>query len=414
MKPFIKVAIRWSRPAMVAAVGVAVIYSAVMVVVNIKRANAVRADTSASSMAGVEVSGLQNKPAKIERLLAGPDRKGCGFGQIRNVKTASCVWATRSNKNDISNELSDEAVNEKLHQVIKLLEAGKEKEAKRVLEPPLLAGHPHAQLLAAAFFYNGDLLEKNRSKAMELVRLSADQNEAKAQYQLGEWLIEDCSDACPNIKEALRMLKAASKAGLHEATEQIGRIYFLGIGVPQDRDIALPYIKSAAEGGMPTSQRVLGTIFYRGVVIPRSYELSMKWLKKAAHQGDANAMAKVAGLYNLGLGTEKDTQKGVMWSWLGARNGDAGAQYLLATLILEGIAGIDERSIGLTWLKVSASAGYADAKEALKRIRGKLDSEEETRAEVEAKKCLKNLKQCGKPPWKWKGFGGAKIEMNQI
>ena len=35
------------------------------------------------------------------------------------------------------------------------------------------------------------------------------------------------------------MLKAASKAGLM-ATEQIGRIYFLGIGVPQDRDIALP------------------------------------------------------------------------------------------------------------------------------------------------------------------------------
>ena len=83
----------------------------------------------------------------------------------------------------------------------------------------------------------------------EPIRLSADQNDPHAAYKLGEWLIADCSDTCPDVKEALRLFGAAYKAGLHEATKKIGRIHFLGIGVPQDKAVALPYIKSAAEGG---------------------------------------------------------------------------------------------------------------------------------------------------------------------
>ena len=391
----------------------AIAYSSMTVAMKIKSANLAGAERPKALAEGNLIPRPNIKPPDIKNLLSRSTSPECGYGQVENMELTSCEWATRTKSGDVTDELADEAVNAKLLRVVKLYEDGREKEALAALEKPLLEGHPKAQLLAAAFFYDGELLEKNRSKAIELIRLSADQNDPHAAYKLGEWLIADCSDTCPDVKEALRLFGAAYKAGLHEATEKIGRIHFLGIGVPQDKAVALPYIKSAAEGGMRTSQRVLGTMFYKGVDIPQSYELSMQWLKKAAEQGDSNAMAKIGVLHLLGLGTEKNTNKGILWTWLGARKGDAAAQYLVASFLIEGVAGIVDSTEGLMWLKVSASNGSADAKETLKKLQVKLQPGEIMLADMAARECEKNMKKCGRPPWKWEGFGGAKIGIDQ-
>ena len=395
---------RVGRVVMITLVATAILYAAIIVTINIRSANVTPASTADPSAKSHLIPRSKKKPPNIEELLGKSDLPKCGYGQIENLETASCEWATQTNLQGDTAQIADQVVKATLKRVVEAYEAGRENQTREMLERSLLQGHPTAQALAASFFYDGDLLGKNHTKAIELIRLSASQNEPRGQYLLAKWLTEACNETCPDVKEALTLFKAASKAGLHEAAEEIGRIHFLGIGVPQNKVTALPYIKSAAEGGRKTSQRVLGGMFYHGVDVPQSYELALQWLLKAANQGDANAMAKVGTLHLLGLGAEKDTNKGILWTWLGARNGEAAAQHLIGTFLFDGVGGIKERIQGLMWLKVSASNGDTDAEGLLEKLQGKLQAGEIMLAEIKAENCQKNMRKCGTLPWEWEGF----------
>ena len=330
------------------------------------------------------------------------------------METASCEWISHVNRRDEDDKIVDQAVAATLRRVIEAQEAGKINLARKLLEPALLQGHPIAQLLAARFFYDGYVLEKDKKKAMELVKLAVSQNERMAKMQLAEWLTEDCNETCPHVHDALALYRAASKAGIHEATEKIAIIYFLGIGLPKSVETALPFIKSAAKGGMEISQRILATMFLDGEHVPKSDELALEWFKKSANQGDAKSMEKLGIMHLAGMGTQMAPRKGILWTWLAAQKDQPLAQFLVGTFLFDGVVVAEDRIRGLMWLKISAANGNDRAKDLLKKLQGNLNDTEIKLAKLFAEQCKNNRKKCGKPPWKWAGFKGENMGPDDI
>ena len=69
--------------------------------------------------------------------------------------------------------------------------------------------------------------------------------------------------------EAITLLKAASGAGYEKATEALAEIYYVGIGVAEDEQEALPFIMKAAKAGLSASQRVLAHLYSEGKVVEK-------------------------------------------------------------------------------------------------------------------------------------------------
>tara|TARA_Y100001935_G_scaffold255095_1_gene266499 strand:+ start:1999 stop:2313 length:315 start_codon:yes stop_codon:yes gene_type:complete len=98
----------------------------------------------------------------------------------------------------------------------------------KALEPLLVNGNAGAQRIAGLMHLHGRGLSKDRQKALQLLELSANQNDAKAQFLLGDLVIKDCQQKCPEIKRALPLFHAAHKSGFSEATEALAKFLWVG------------------------------------------------------------------------------------------------------------------------------------------------------------------------------------------
>jgi TPR repeat protein len=324
----------------------------------------------------------------------------CSFGQIENFETGNCQWTstwTHVGKEELYKDVADA----RLTLVSANLNQGRTELAAKALEPLLIDGNAEAQRIAALMYLNGYGVVKDLQKATELLELAANQSDPKAQYLLGDLLIDKCKKTCPAVKRALPLFHAAHKAGVSEATEALAKIHLMGIGVDRDPQTALPFIKAAAEAGKVRSQRILGLMFFDGDNVPESAELSVKWLEKAAMQGDEVAMGVVGVRYILGEGVSQDVDKGLGWLWLSANSQHPHAQFVVGEALYSGDFGPHHKLKGLMWLKIAERNGSKDAKNVLIDRQEMLSREEHLIADLMADDCLVD-KKCGSPPWDWK------------
>jgi len=323
----------------------------------------------------------------------------CSFGQIENLKAGQCEWTTTWAHSD-KGKFFEEVAEARLTRIGASLLKGQTTTALKALEPLLVNGNPGAQRIAGLMHLYGRGVSKDRQKALRLLELSANQSDAKAQFLLGDLLIKDCQQKCPELERALPLFHAAHKSGVPEATEALAKIHLMGIGVDRDAKQALPFIKAAAEAGQARSQRILGIWFANGDHIPESAELAVKWLEKAAKQGDEVAMSAVGLRYVLGDGASSDLKKGLSWLWLSANGQHPHAQYVIGEALYSGDFGPHHSLQGLMWLKVAQRNGSDKAKAVLIDRREILSREEHLIADLMADDCLVEQK-CGSPPWVW-------------
>ena len=323
----------------------------------------------------------------------------CSFGQIENLKAGQCEWTATWAHSD-KGKFFEEVAEARLTRIGASLLKGQTTTALKALEPLLVNGNPGAQRIAGLMHLYGRGVSKDRQKALRLLELSANQSDAKAQFLLGDLLIKDCQQKCPELERALPLFHAAHKSGVPEATEALAKIHLMGIGVDQDAKQALPFIKAAAEAGQARSQRILGIWFANGDHIPESAELAVKWLEKAAKQGDEVAMSAVGLRYVLGDGASRDLKKGLSWLWLSANGQHPHAQYVIGEALYSGDFGPHHSLQGLMWLKVAQRNGSDKAKAVLIDRREILSREEHLIADLMADDCLVEQK-CGSPPWVW-------------
>ena len=118
-------------------------------------------------------------------------------------------------------------------------------------------------------------------------KIDSDEQYAKACFYAGVNLLEeegadsdadsdDDSDAdliiSPSEKAvwAFQLFREAAKKGLPEAMGNVGHCYWNGIGVRQNKELAVKWFKKAASGGDEESMRCIGYAYRTGEGVNRN------------------------------------------------------------------------------------------------------------------------------------------------
>lgn len=165
------------------------------------------------------------------------------------------------------------------------------------------------------------LLQKDYAAAHAIYLSLANQNDAKACYNLG--LMYQNGDGVPrNLDEAVKWYTKSAELNYKEAQYTLGSLVFQrmiqSISYPQ----AVTYYEQAAQQGHVKSQLNLGMLYLRGEVIAQDMPAAVKWLSLAASNNNSEAQGYLAELYQQGAGVEQNTVKAAMWLMLATQNED--------------------------------------------------------------------------------------------
>lgn len=93
-----------------------------------------------------------------------------------------------------------------------------------------------------------------------------------------------------NYEAALRLLRLPAEQGDAKAQFFLGFMYDVGKGAPQDSAAAASWYRLAAEQGETIAQFTLGLSYAKGQGVPQDFVLAHMWLNLAAAQGNAEAV----------------------------------------------------------------------------------------------------------------------------
>lgn len=113
-------------------------------------------------------------------------------------------------------------------------------------------GHSDAVLAMGWYYLRGVGVERDIDLAKKLYRDSARRGEPMAMFSLGQVA---CIES--DFSAALTWFTRASEAGHNRSLYWIGRLYWRGHGVPQDKKQAMRYFHQAASRKVQEAQRAL-------------------------------------------------------------------------------------------------------------------------------------------------------------
>lgn len=79
---------------------------------------------------------------------------------------------------------------------------------------------------------------------------------------------------------------------------------------------------SLAEDGWPDAQAILGRLYYIGMGVPQNYQAAHEWFKRAAAQGDGDALKTLGDMHAFSEGVPENFAISYMWYSLAASTND--------------------------------------------------------------------------------------------
>ena len=115
-------------------------------------------------------------------------------------------------------------------------EGGSSEKVVICLDAAAKKGFAEAQYALGTLFLHGKYVEKDLTRAFTLLRSAADQMHAGALFDIGNAIeIGDIPDV--DASEAFRNYVLSMLAGDNDATYEVARCFYYGIGVREDRDL---------------------------------------------------------------------------------------------------------------------------------------------------------------------------------
>ena len=118
----------------------------------------------------------------------------------------------------------------------------------------------------------------------------------------------------------------AADQGHARAQFNVGNMYDIGQGVPENDAEAVKWYRKTAEQGNSDAQNILGIMYNNGNGVRQDYAEAVKWYRKAADQGDVEAQFSLGLMYDLGQGVPENDVQAYKWFNLAAAKGQAGAK----------------------------------------------------------------------------------------
>lgn len=108
----------------------------------------------------------------------------------------------------------------------------------------------------------------------------------------------------PDVHHRLRLWLSAARAGDADAAFELCRVHRDGIGVTQDRELALQWLQRSARQGHAGAQADIGYHYLSGTWVALDDIEGLGWSLRSAVGGNA------VGLYNVGFVFSKLSQGG--------------------------------------------------------------------------------------------------------
>lgn len=116
---------------------------------------------------------------------------------------------------------------------------------------------------------------------LHLLQTLAEQDNPKAQYNLGAMLLHGQGVARDDAKAAYWLRKAAEQ-GISLAQHNLGVMLLQGQGVVRDPTEAARWFLAAAQQGESRSQYILGALYYEGLGVTQDSAQAYFWLNLSA------------------------------------------------------------------------------------------------------------------------------------
>ncbi len=188
----------------------------------------------------------------------------------------------------------------------------------------------------------------------------AEQGDANAQYNMG--LLYALGQGVPqDFKRAAEWYEKAAQQGVAAAQYNLGVIYANGQGVPQNVTEARQWFARAAEQGVAQAEDSLGYFYGSGQGIPKNFAEAEKWYRRAAEKGIASAQFNLGVMYDLGQGVERDFGEALKWYRKAAAQGYAGAMTNIGILYYNGEGVKRDLVQAYAWFSRAGQAGDSRA-----------------------------------------------------
>ncbi|MBT5915517.1 MAG: sel1 repeat family protein, partial [Opitutae bacterium] len=132
-----------------------------------------------------------------------------------------------------------------------------------------------------------------------------------------------------NFTKAIRHIESAAEKGYATAQATLGMIYFTGIGVKKDSNLAIKWCSRAAREKLPLGMFYLGMAYSIGDSIEKNEDYALRWIRTAADRELVMAQLTLGMKYATGDGVEKDLESAVSWLHRASISGSSEAKLQL-------------------------------------------------------------------------------------
>jgi TPR repeat protein len=161
---------------------------------------------------------------------------------------------------------------------------------------------------------------------------------------------------------ASQLWEKAAAAGDPEAMNNLGILYYKGLGFKQDVKQAEAWYLRAAHLGYTNAQFNLGNLYFNGDGIDQNLTEAARWYTAAARANHLRAQYYLAQMYEHGDGVKEDHATALNWYVKSADGGLPEAKYVVGRMLLTGDGLQKDQPKALGYLLDAASAGVPHAR----------------------------------------------------
>lgn len=196
------------------------------------------------------------------------------------------------------------------------------------LDMAIDAQYTDACLLKAYLYHEGEVVGKDLTASMELLKRAVQAGSAGAAYRIGCMYDagEMSADGTPDYPEALAWFEKAAEKGEVYALEYAGRYRLTGTGCEADTRKALDWYEKGASSGSAYCMVELAMMYEEGNGVAENLPEAFRWIRKAAETGYAHAEYLLGRCYKYALGTTENPDEAVAAFRRAASLGHAKAQ----------------------------------------------------------------------------------------
>ncbi len=167
-------------------------------------------------------------------------------------------------------------------------------------------GDVNSQLtLGYMYLYGEDGVSVDHKKAFDYYKMAAERKDNVAINNLGSLYYSGIGTP-RNPLMAAKMFAAAAELGNVEAMVNLAFIYLSGQGIVQNPEEAIHLFEKAAESDNPTANFMLGYAYFRGYIVEKDFRHAFDLIRKSANAGYDDAQFILSLMYMNGWGTPQN------------------------------------------------------------------------------------------------------------